>query len=336
MRILIIALVILLASLFGIMHFTEGAQLLATLQAGIWYWIAIAIVAQLLVITNRTGLYHALYRFYNVPEKFKRLFTLVLATSFVGIIAPGGMFTGTAVIIHDAVRRGITFARAVMINYVFFMLTYSAFSLVMVIGLAYLVWCGNLTVYSTIAAVLLVALIAAQVGLIILALHRPQLLPKIAKNITWWLQPRVKKYFKKDIDETKAIAFAKGLVESVRLVAQCPRGLGRAAGHALMMELFNMITLWSVFQAFHYTVPLGKLIAGYSVGILFVIISITPSGIGVVEPLMTAAFSSLGVPLETAALGIFVYRGISVWLPFMLGFVGLRLVGKMNKSDIVD
>lgn len=328
MRLLIVALIILLASLFGIMHFTEGAQLLATLQAGIWYWVVIAVAAQFLVIANRAGLYHALYRFFNVPERFKRIFTLVLATSFVGIIAPGGMFTGTAVIIHDAVCRGITFARAVMINYVFFMLAYSAFSLVMVVGLAYLVWCGNLTIYSIIAALLLVALIGAQVGLIILALHRPELPPRIAKNITWWLQPRVKKYFKKDIDEEKAISFAKGLVESVRLVAQYPHGLGRAAGHALLIELFNMVTLWSVFQAFHYTIPLGKLIAGYSVGILFVIISITPSGIGVVEPLMTAAFSSLGVPLETAALGIFVYRGISVWLPFIFGFVGLRLIRK--------
>ncbi len=328
MRLLIIALVIFLASLFGILHFTEGARLLATLQTGIGYWIVIAVAAQFLVIANRAGVYHALYRFFNVPERFRRIFNLVLATSFVGIIAPGGMFTGTAVIIHDAVRRGITFARAVMINYVYFMLAYTAFSLVMVVGVAYLIRCGDLTVYSFIAALLLVALIGAQVGLIALALHRPQLPPKIAKSITWWLQPRVKKYFKKEINEERAISFAKGLVESVRLVAQYPYGLGRAAGHALLIELFNMATLWSVFQAFHYAVPLGKLIAGYSVGILFVIISITPSGIGVVEPLMTAAFSSLDVPLETAALAIFVYRGISVWLPFVFGCIGLRVIRK--------
>ena len=44
---------------------------------------------------------------------------------------------------------------------------------------------------------------------------------------------------------------------------------------------------------------------------------------------MTAAFSSLGVPLETAALGTYVYRGISVWVPFLFGFLGLRIV----KSD---
>jgi uncharacterized membrane protein YbhN (UPF0104 family) len=110
-RLLVIALIILLGSLFGIMHFTEGARLLATLQAGLWYWVVAAVVAQVLVIVNRAGVYHALYRFFDVPERFKRLITLVLATSFVGIIAPGGMLTGTAVIIHDAVRKGISFAR---------------------------------------------------------------------------------------------------------------------------------------------------------------------------------------------------------------------------------
>ena len=328
MRLLIIALLILLGSLFGIMHFAEGASLLATLQAGIWYWIVIAVVAQVMVIVNRAGLYHALYRFFEVPERFKRLFNLVLATAFVGIIAPGGMFTGTAVIIHDAVRKGITFARAIAINFVYFMFCYSAFSLVLVVGLAYLLRCGNLAVYNIIAALLLLALVGGQVGLIILALHRPEIPPRIAMCIARWLQPLVKRFFKKELSVKKAVAFAKGLVESVRLVVQHPGGLSRAVVHALCVELFNIITLWTIFQAFHYTLPLGKLIAGYSVGIIFVIISITPSGIGVVEPLMTAAFTSLGVPLETAALGIFVYRGISVWLPFLSGGIGIRFVRK--------
>lgn len=329
LRLLIIAIIILLASVFGIMHFAEGAELLATLQTGIWYWVIIAVMVQFLVIASRAGLYHALYQFYNVPERLKRLFTLVLASSFVGIITPGGSFTGTAVIIYDAVHRGITFARAVMINYVYYMLAYSAFFLVMVVGLTYLVWYGNLTVYSIIAALLLVALIGLQVGSIILALRRPELLPKIAVSITWWLQPRVKKYFKKDIDEEKVISFAIGLVESVRLMAQHPRGLSSATVNAFMIEFFNIATLWAVFKAFQYTVPLGNLIAGYSIGVLFMIISITPSGIGVVEPLMTAAFTSLGVPLETAALATYIYRGISVWVPFLFGFFGLRIV----KSD---
>jgi uncharacterized membrane protein YbhN (UPF0104 family) len=257
-RLLVIALIILLGSLFGIMHFTEGARLLATLQAGLWYWVVAAVVAQVLVIVNRAGVYHALYRFFDVPERFKRLITLVLATSFVGIIAPGGMLTGTAVIIHDAVRKGISFARAIMINYVFFMLTYFAFSLVLVVGLGYLLWCGNLTVYSIIAALLLLALISLQVGLIILALRRPEMPPKIAASISRWLQPKVKKYFKKEIDQEKAVSFAKGLVESVRLVAQYPRGLSRAVGHALCIELCNIATLWSIFQAFHYTLPLFR------------------------------------------------------------------------------
>jgi hypothetical protein len=52
-RLLVIALIILLGSLFGIMHFTEGARLLATLQAGLWYWVVAAVVAQVLVIVNR-------------------------------------------------------------------------------------------------------------------------------------------------------------------------------------------------------------------------------------------------------------------------------------------
>lgn len=45
---------------------------------------------------------------------------------------------------------------------------------------------------------------------------------------------------------------------------------------------------------------------------------------------MTAAFASLGVRPETAVLVTFVYRGITVWLPFTAGIFSFRLVKRYN------
>ena len=53
---------------------------------------------------------------------------------------------------------------------------------------------------------------------------------------------------------------------------------------------------------FHQNVHFGVLVAGYAMGILFWIVSITPQGIGVVEGMMTLVFASLGVPIEHATV----------------------------------
>ena len=66
------------------------------------------------------------------------------------------------------------------------------------------------------------------------------------------------------------------------------------------------------------------LVAGYAMGVLFWIISITPQGIGVVEGMMTLTFASLGVPIESATVISLAFRGLTFWLPLGIGFILLR------------
>jgi hypothetical protein len=42
------------------------------------------------------------------------------------------------------------------------------------------------------------------------------------------------------------------------------------------------------------------------------------------EGIMAIVFVSLGVPFEKAVVVTFAYRGITFWLPFILGIFGLR------------
>jgi len=65
-------------------------------------------------------------------------------------------------------------------------------------------------------------------------------------------------------------------------------------------------------------------VAGYAVGILFWIVSITPQGIGVVEGVMTLAFTSLGIPTAVAATVVLAFRGLTFWIPMLLGFFAVQ------------
>ena len=70
--------------------------------------------------------------------------------------------------------------------------------------------------------------------------------------------------------------------------------------------------------------PLSLLVAGYAVGTLFLIVSITPQGLGAVKGVMTALFVSLGVTLGRAAVVVLAYRGLSFWLPLGGGALASR------------
>jgi uncharacterized protein (TIRG00374 family) len=66
------------------------------------------------------------------------------------------------------------------------------------------------------------------------------------------------------------------------------------------------------------------LIAGFSLGYLFFVISPTPSGIGIVEGLMPVALASLRVDWSEAVVITLTYRTITFWVPFGLGAWAFR------------
>jgi uncharacterized protein (TIRG00374 family) len=71
----------------------------------------------------------------------------------------------------------------------------------------------------------------------------------------------------------------------------------------------------------------GTLVGGFAIGYLFLIVSPTPSGLGVVEGVMTLTLASLRVQLEAAALITLTYRFITFWFPLAVGAVAFRLLG---------
>jgi uncharacterized protein (TIRG00374 family) len=65
---------------------------------------------------------------------------------------------------------------------------------------------------------------------------------------------------------------------------------------------------------------------------LFLIVSPTPSGLGIVEGTMTVALNTLRVEWAAAALITLTYRVITFWFPLAIGAVAFRLLGGRSKS----
>lgn len=109
----------------------------------------------------------------------------------------------------------------------------------------------------------------------------------------------------------------------------------QTVGVAFAAHLVDLTSLFVLFLAFHQKVHFGVLVAGYSMGILFWIVSITPQGIGVVEGMMTLVFASLGVPIERATVISLAFRGLTFWLPLGIGFILLRRLKSFGAKESV-
>ena len=93
-----------------------------------------------------------------------------------------------------------------------------------------------------------------------------------------------------------------------------------------------MLVLMCIFLAFQIPFSAGTIIGGFAISYLFLIVSPTPSGIGIVEGVMPLALSSLRVPWSQAMIVTLAYRGITFWIPLGLGAIAFRLTDRQKKK----
>lgn len=308
-------------------RFTEIQKLAETLVTGQWQWVLAAALLQVFYYIIFTGLYKSSFETVGVQSRVWDLLPVMFTSLFMNVAAPSGGASGAALFIDDVSRRGQSAARAAAGSLLVLIVNLCAFSLVLAVGMSYLFSQNDLTIVEVVGAIFLIAALFIMTIPLALSLFRPATL--------CWLLARLERFLNQLALGFKRQSFvqdgwnerlAAELTEASTAIVTHPRSLVRSLGIALAAHLVNLSSLFVLFLAFRQVVSPGMLIAGYSMGILFWIISITPQGIGVVEGVMAMVFTSLGVPAESAMVVSLAFRGLSFWLPLLLGFLLLRRV----------
>lgn len=104
--------------------------------------------------------------------------------------------------------------------------------------------------------------------------------------------------------------------------------------YGISLHIFQMVILFTVFNAFGVIVSLKVLLLTYTIFYLFTIVSPTPQGIGFVEGLVQLVLLSLGVNGEASLVITLVYRAIGTWFPVMLGLVMFKKLSFAKNSGI--
>jgi uncharacterized protein (TIRG00374 family) len=327
MRRLLTALIVLLAVYLVLSRFTELQQVVDTLGRGQFVWLLLALALQFGWLVNTALLYKSIYRLLGMRSRLMQLLPLAITSNFVNTAAPSGGVGGMAIFINDARRRGTSTVRVTIAGVLYVLFDYFGFICVLAVGLVVLFRTHNLTGMELGATAVLLLSALALAGLLALGVSSPPDFERVligsARTVNQIVWPILRRPY---LSEERAHEFAAEAGEGLSALRTHWGHYLLPAGLSLLGKAWLIGILSLTFQAFAVPFDAAIIVAGFSIGFLFTIVSPTPSGIGVVEGAMTVALTSLGVPIGAATIITLAYRGLTFWLPFVYGFIALRVL----------
>ena len=331
MRKLIFPILLFLAIGLVFISLSEIEQTLLVLSHANMLILLGAILLAIFYILAEALNYRVLYLMLGIDEPYRRLVLLTSASSFINVVAPSGGFGGIAIFVDDAGKRGYSRGLAAAAGALVLFMEYAGFSVMLALGMAVLFRRNDLNPGEiTAALVMLVILLGLGFGIYLGAVSGERLgrsLQKIAHllNRLLWVFSK-KEYF----SEIAAHAFGQEISEGLGLVRNQKKNLLLPFAISTLAKGIQTLILAMVFLAFEVQFSLGTVVAGFSLAYLFLVVSPTPYGIGIVESIMPMALLSLNIPWSQAVITTLVYRGVTFWIPLAFGAIAFRL---MEHSD---
>lgn len=337
MRKFIVALVLMSGVMFVITRFAEIGDIGETLQRGDWRFLSLAALVEAIWIVNLGTSFKAIYRSIGINENLGRLTLMASAANFVNIVAPSAGVGGIAVFIAEARAREYSVGRATVASTLFVLFDYFGFFVILTLGFVVLIRRDKVTIPEVTAAIFLVLIAISLATLLYLGAYSEQ---KLGRILAWLarLVNRIAKPFRRHshnayLSEERAYSFASEITEGLQELKYNPKTLIVPVVLALNGKVLMILVLWCVLLAFEVPVSIGTLIAGFCIANLFVIASPTPSGVGIVEGMLTLALHSFYIPLGASAVIAMVYRACTFWLPLFFGMIAFHRVGQTQNAD---
>ncbi len=337
MKNLVIAVIILISFVFIFYNLSEVQDIADTFQRGKLSFLLLAFLVEVVWLLNVAASYRVVYRSIGLDEEFKRLVLLVSAAYFLNVVTPSGGIGGTAVFVSQARRKGYSPARAAIAGVLVVLFDYLAFLVVLLVGLVVLFRRNNLSMVELGASGFLF-LVASMLGwLLFLGVRSGEALGVVLSKVVRVLNSILRPFLHREyLSEQKAMIFAADAAAGLQRLRQQPRNLILPFLYALSSKSLLIFILFLMFLAFDVPFSPGTIIAGFSIGYLFYIVSPTPAGIGFVESALTLGLSSLNVPLGSATVLTLAFRGVTYWLPLLFGMFAFRLFSRDRKEIILD
>lgn len=311
--------------------------MVATLRGGKISYILAGIGLMLLWYVITAFSYKAVYEIVGETEDPHRLLLLAPSAFFMNIIAPSGGMSGIALFIKDGRERGHSSAKLTVATGLNILFDYIGFLVVLILGMGVLARLNQLN-WTEITASILFLLISLGISALLYLGNRSEaMLERVLVAGTKFINKLGRPFIHRDyIPMNRTIDFSQEAAEGLSAL----RKTSSTWVKPFLLALANKATLIGIFTmmflAFDVPFTIETVVAGFSIGYLFQIISPTPSGIGFMEGILTLALNGLGISLGDAAIIVAAYRGITFWLPLVIGMITFHFYETRNKMSSVS
>ena len=286
--------------------------------------------ALVLMIPLQALNYYAVARFYKDYFKTqgeelstRSMYAIALELNFVNHVFPSGGFSGFSYLSVRLKQNGISTAKSTLAQIVRFALTFISFLAILFVGMLILALSRHtspmtILISSSIAFLTLFGTIVA--GYIISDSGRIKkftgFLPKVLNKVVGIFRAKNKGI----INIEKVERTMEDLHTDYVLLSKDWRQLKKPILWALLINITDVMTIYSVYVAFGSLINPGALIIAYAVANFAGLIAILPGGVGVYEGLMTATLASAGVDKALALSATVVYRVLNMLYSLPIGY----------------
>lgn len=325
MKKLIVVIFLFLGAGLVALSFGELENTLATLQKAHLRYLVLALALEALWMVNVGLTYKAVYHLLGIDESRDRLTLVAAASNFANIVAPTAGVSGVAVFTNDARRRGLPPGKALLAGALFLLIDLAAFLVVLSLSWIVLLRRNDLNAGEISASLLLLTVTCIFAFLFYLGYRSADALGNVLARLARIINPVVRPFLHRDyLSEERAHAFAAEIADGLADLPERPKHLLIPLLRALASKALLIGILICSFLAFDVPFSAGTIIAGWAIGYLFLIVSPTPNGIGIVEGLMPLTLASLRVPYEAAVVVTLTYRAVTFWVLLAAGAWAFR------------
>ncbi|MGE5074200.1 MAG: lysylphosphatidylglycerol synthase transmembrane domain-containing protein [Anaerolineae bacterium] len=325
MRKVIVVIIILLAISLVIFSISEIKNVIETLRRANPLFLGLALVVQGLWFFVLGWIFQSIYLALGLRESKRRLTLVAAASAFVSIVTPSAGLGGLALFVADGRARGLASGKVTLAGALYILLDQAAFLCVLAVAMVILIRRNNLGAGEISASLILLGIASVLAFLMFLGYRSAEALgdalSRIVRIANRIARPLIHREY---LSEARAHAFAFEIAEGLSSLPERPRSLVRPFLLSLANKVLLMGVLICSFLSFDVPFTGGTIVGGFAIAYLFLIVSPTPSGIGVVEGVMALSLSSLRVEFSQAVIITLAYRGITFWLPLAVGAIAFR------------
>lgn len=333
MKKIFVVIILFLGIVVVVLSFGELETIVATLQHAHPLYLFLAVLVQFLWFASSGRMYQSIFHLLGIHESVISLSRIAAAANFINVVAPTGGMGGVALFAAEARRRGHPAGKATVAAALFLLLDQAAFLVVLSMGLIILVRRNDLSAGEISASLFLFAT-AVIYGTVLYVGYRSEqrlgrMLAKLAHGINY-----IVNFFRKGeyLSEARAYEFAHEVSDGFSGLTESPAGLVRPILWGIFDKTLLMLVLMFSFLSFEVPFSAETIVAGFSIAYLFLIVSPTPSGIGIVEGIMPIALTSLNVNWSQAVVITLTYRAVTFWIPLAVGALAFRYL-HINESQ---